>query len=88
MNTTVLKPSRLIFLLAISLLAFAGSACQRVDTNANTNTSLTANANTAIANANLSPGPATVGTAREPEKYRAVLVFSAETDSNCPMGPI
>jgi len=82
MNTTVLKPTRLISLLAISLLAFAAGACQRVDTNANTNAGLTANANTspAIANANLSPGPATVGTAREPEKYRAVLVFSAETE--------
>ncbi len=79
MNTTVLKTTRLISLLAISLLAFA-SACQRVDTNANTNTGLTANANTAIANANLSPGQPTVNTAREPEKYRAVLVFSAETE--------
>ena len=66
----------------ISLLGLAGTACQRADTNANTNTNLAANANLspANANANLSPGPASVSAAREPEKYRAVLVFSAETE--------
>ncbi len=82
MNNTVIKRPRLIFLLAISLLAFAVSACQRTDTNANTNANLTANANTSPANvnANLSPEPAPVIAAREPEKYRAVLVFSAETE--------
>jgi hypothetical protein len=82
MNTSVFQTPRLIFLLAVGLLAIAGGACQRVDTNANTNTSLAANANTspANANANLSPAPAMFGAAREPEKYRAVLVFSAETE--------
>jgi len=82
MKTTVLKTPQLISLLVISLLGLAGSACQRADTNANTNTSLTANANLSPtnANANLSPEPASVSTAREPEKYRAVLVLSAETE--------
>ena len=82
MNTTVLKTPSLISFFLISLLGFAGSACQRADTNANTNTNLTANANTSPtnANANLSPEPASVIAAREPEKYRAVLVFSAETE--------
>jgi hypothetical protein len=78
MKTTVLKTSQWISLLVISLLGFAGSACQRTDTNANTN--LTANANLSTTNANLSPTPATVSAAREPEKYRAVLVLSAETE--------
>jgi len=82
MTTTVLKTPQFISLLVISLLGLAGSACQRADTNANTNTNPTANANTssANANANLSPEPASVSAAREPEKYRAVLVLSAETE--------
>jgi hypothetical protein len=82
MTTTVLKTPQLISLLVISLLGLAGSACQRADTNANTNTNPTANANTSPtnANANLSPEPASVSAAREPEKYRAVLVLSAETE--------
>jgi len=67
-----------ISLLAISLLAIAGSSCQKVDPNAN----VTVNANTAPANANVSPSPAsaTVIATREPEKYRATLVLSAETE--------
>jgi outer membrane lipoprotein-sorting protein len=80
MKTAVLKTPRLISLLVISLLGLAGSACQRADTNANTN--LTANANTSPtnANANISPEATLTIAAREPEKYRAVLVFSAETE--------
>src|SRR5207244_1581339 len=63
-----------------ALFVLSGSACQRADTNVNTN--LTANANTspANANANLSPEATSVIAAREPEQYRAVLVFSAETE--------
>lgn len=69
-----------IAILAISLLAIASSACQKADPNANTN--LTANTNTASANANMSvsPAPASLIAAREPEKYRATLVLSAETE--------
>lgn len=81
MKNTVLKTPQLISLLIITLLGLAGSACQRPDTNANTNTNLTANINaTTNANANLSPAPASVAAAREPDKYRAVLVLSAETE--------
>jgi hypothetical protein len=84
MNTVVFKPSRvtrLVFFLTVSLLALAGSACQRTDTNTNANANLPANANTSpTANANVSPAPAAAFSAREPEKYRAVLVFSAETE--------
>jgi len=82
MKTTVLKAPQLISLLVISLLSLVGSACQRSDTNANTNTTLTANANVSPtnANANLSPEPSSLSTAREPERYRAVLVLSAETE--------
>jgi hypothetical protein len=81
MKTTVLRTSHLISLLAIGVLGLAGSACQRTDTNTNTNTNLTnANTSPANANANLSPQPAPVSAAREPERYRAVLVVSAETE--------
>jgi hypothetical protein len=80
LGTPVLKKQLSISLLTTSLLIFTGSACQKVDTNANTN--LTANANTSpvIANANLSPEATLVIAAREPDKYRATLVFSAETE--------
>ncbi|MFN2514810.1 MAG: hypothetical protein ABR556_01230 [Pyrinomonadaceae bacterium] len=79
LDTPVLKKQLLLSVLAISPLIF-GSACQKVDTNANTN--LTANANTSpvSANTNLSPATGLVIAAREPEKYRATLVFSAETE--------
>jgi hypothetical protein len=78
MNTTVCTTSRLILLLVIGLLAFVAGGCQRAD---NTNT-IAVNTNTSPTNlnANLSPSPATISTAREPEKYRGTLVFSAETD--------
>src|SRR6267142_5075674 len=80
MKTAAMKTSLLISVLTVGLLALAGSACQKTDTNANTN--LTANANTTPANvnANLSPAPTSSIPTREPEKYRATLVFSAETE--------
>lgn len=80
MKTAHSKTTLSILLLTIGLLAVAGSACQKTDPNANAN--LTVNANTAPANANtsLSPEPAAVIAAREPEKYRATLVLSAETE--------
>lgn len=80
MQTAVLKAPRLISLLAISLLGLAGSACQRTDTNTNTNLAANANTSPANANANISPEATLTIAAREPEKYRAVLVFSAETE--------
>ncbi|MFN2491702.1 MAG: hypothetical protein ABR501_02320 [Pyrinomonadaceae bacterium] len=80
--TLVLKRPSLVYVLAIlatSLVIFAGSACQRTDTNANSN--LAANANTSPVNANANaPVSTLVIAAREPEKYRATLVFSAETE--------
>ncbi|HAF13764.1 MAG TPA: hypothetical protein DHU55_08690 [Blastocatellia bacterium] len=91
MKTTIFPPSRVsrlvsrvktplwIALPALGLLMFAG-ACQRVDTNANTNVTANANTSPINANANLSPAPASVIAAREPEKYSATLVFSAETE--------
>jgi hypothetical protein len=94
MKTVVFQPSRiarpgsraviaqrLISFLIAGLLGLAATACQRVDTNTNANANLAnANTSTANANANVSPAPAAALSAREPDKYRAVLVFSAETE--------
>jgi hypothetical protein len=82
LNFKFLTTRRLTSFLAISLLGLAATACQRADnTNANTNSNVTANANVSPnANANASPEAAATIAAREPEKYRAVLVFSAETE--------
>lgn len=82
METAVLRTPRLISLMLACLLGLAGSACQRAD-NTNANTNLSANANTSPttnANANSSPAASLTIAAREPEKYRAVLVLSAETE--------
>src|SRR6185369_3703841 len=71
--------SGLTSLLLISLFCLALSACQRSDTSTNTN--LTTNANSSpIALASPTASPTPTSAAREPEKYRAVLVFSAETE--------
>ena len=69
------KKSLLVCVITSLLLA---SACQRTD---NTNTTVTANANiTPAANTNSSPVSGSTIVTREPEQYRATLVFSAETE--------
>jgi hypothetical protein len=47
--------------------------------NLNVNTNVNANANLTAANANTATAPSTLA-AREPDRYRATLVFSAETE--------
>lgn len=66
--------------LAIGFLALASGACQKTDSNANAN--MAVNTNTLPANANMTASPASISliAAREPEKYRATLVISAETE--------
>ncbi|MEO7970641.1 MAG: hypothetical protein ABI698_05025 [bacterium] len=79
MKTVNLKASTSFCLFVAGLMILIGSGCQRTDTNANTN--LTVNTNTATnANANMSPDTSVVIAAREPDQYRATLVFSAETE--------
>jgi hypothetical protein len=79
MKTVNLKAATLFCLFVVGLLIVVGSSCQRTDTNANSN--LAANANTSPSNANANMSPATAGiAAREPDQYRATLVFSAETE--------
>lgn len=80
-KTVSLEPSLFVYLAVIIAFVAAGTACQRVDTNANANANLIANANTSpIANANLSPETLSAIAAREPDRYRATLVLSAETE--------
>jgi hypothetical protein len=78
MKTAALKTPMLVSLFACLLLLV--SACQRTDTNANANVTTNANTAPANANANLSPPPSAVIATREPQKYRATLVLSAETE--------
>jgi hypothetical protein len=93
MNTAAFKPgrnprlasklastNRLVSLLLVSFLGLALGACQRTDTTTNTNTATNANTTPTIVLASPSPEASPVSAAREPEKYRAVLVFSAETE--------
>jgi hypothetical protein len=80
MNTPI-KPSVLISLVTTAVLIAISSACQPA-TNTNANANLTANTNSAPTNvnANVSTPPITSIAAREPERYRATLVLSAETE--------
>lgn len=73
----VLTTKRISSLLLAALLGLAGIACQRSDSNTNTTN---VNSSPTVAMASPSAEPASVVAAREPEKYRAVLVFSAETE--------
>lgn len=78
-TTRFFQSSLSLYVLIIGLLVVGSTACQRAD---NTNANLAANANTSPINVNVSSSPvsASMIATREPEKYRATLVFSAETD--------
>ncbi|HEX8143956.1 MAG TPA: hypothetical protein VF553_15260 [Pyrinomonadaceae bacterium] len=85
MRSFALKPSVHTCLALVLFVALSGSACQQTtvtNTNSNTNTS-NANTTTTIANANQVTTAVPAGTVintREPEKYSATLVFTAETE--------
>jgi len=72
-----------LFLSVISAIAVAAGACTKganVNTNINTNTNVNVNANaTAGANVNAATAPSTIA-AREPDAYRATIVFTAQTE--------
>ena len=78
MKHTDVRPPVLILLLAIAGVVMG--ACTRgttVETNLNTN--INANANVSTANVNATTAPSTFA-AREPDTYKATIVFSAETE--------
>ena len=80
MKNTNMRAGFIIF--AISILAVASSACSRganVNTNINTNANVNVNANATGANVNAATAPSTIA-AREPDTYKATIVFTAQTE--------
>jgi len=83
MRIFVLKPSAKFIMGTVLALVLAGTACQQQATTNSANGTNTANANTATSTINtnsIAVDPGTVINTREPEKYKATLVFSAETE--------
>lgn len=75
------RPVLFLVLLSAAMLVTA-SGCSRgpvAETNVNMNVNTNANANLAPVNANSATAPSTLA-AREPDRYRATLVLSAETE--------
>ena len=82
MKNTDVRPPVHMLVLAISLVVIAASGCTRgpaANANINTNTNVNVNANATISNINASTAPSTIA-AREPDSYRATIVFTAETE--------
>jgi hypothetical protein len=72
---------RLGFITCLFLLIFATGACQRAPVaESNLNTNLSTNANLTSANSNTASQPIASLAAREPDKYKATLVFTAQTE--------
>jgi len=68
--------------LAISIVVIAASGCSRgpvTNANINTNTNVNVNANPTGANINANTAPSTIA-AKEPDTYRATIVFTAQTE--------
>ncbi len=81
--TTSAKPTIFICLLTLAAFIVSSTGCQpAANTNTNTNANLTVNTNSLATNANANTSTvATAGiAAREPDTYRATLVFSAVTE--------
>jgi hypothetical protein len=71
-----------LLLLTISIIVIASSGCTRgpvTNANVNTNINSNVNANPTAANINASSAPSTLA-AREPDSYKATIVFTAETE--------
>ena len=82
MKKTDVRPPVIMLVLAISIVVIAASGCSRgpvANANINTNTNVNVNANPSGANINASTAPSTIA-AKEPETYRATIVFSAQTE--------
>ena len=82
MKKADVRPPVIMLVLAISIVVIAASGCARgpaANANINTNTNVNVNANATAANINASTAPSTFA-AKEPDSYRATLVFSAETE--------
>jgi hypothetical protein len=83
MKNTDVRPPVFMLVLAISVFVIAASGCARGPVaNANVNTNINANVNANVAantNINANTAPSTLS-AREPDAYKATIVFTAETE--------
>jgi hypothetical protein len=80
MKNADVRPPVLIFVLSI-FIVFAISGCSRgTVSNANANINTNINTNTSVVNTNVNAAPPSALAAREPDTYRATLVFTAETE--------
>src|ERR1043165_4268576 len=79
----IVRPPVFLFVLPLSAMLVMMSGCSRgpaeSNVNLNVNTNVNANANLAPVNANVATAPSTLA-AREPDRYSATLVFSAQTE--------
>jgi hypothetical protein len=75
-------PTLVYSVLTLGLVALLSGCGTTANSNANSNANTVANTNASPANINAAAPPATLSviSAREPEKYRATLVLSAETE--------
>lgn len=82
MRISAIRSSTSFLLIAVLSLGLVSSACQNqpVGNTANSNTTTTANTTTNTNTTSTAVDPGTVINTREPEKYRATLVFTAETE--------
>jgi hypothetical protein len=85
MRSSIFKRSTLLYFVVTIVMVSLASGCGTTTTtnsNANANTNATANTNINAAPANTNTGAESLSgiAAREPEKYRALLVLSAETE--------
>ena len=83
--TTSAKPTILMCLLAVAAFIVASTGCQPAansNANANINANLSVNTNSTGTNTNTNTSPVSPGTiaAKEPDAYRATLVFTAVTE--------
>jgi hypothetical protein len=78
----IVRPPVFVLVLVISAMLVTVAGCARgpvAETNVNMNVNTNTNANVTPVNANSAVAPSTMA-AREPDAYRATLVFSAETE--------
>lgn len=71
----------LVIVLAISIIVIGMSGCSRSEVaNANINTNINTNTSVVNTNSNTTTAPPSTIATREPDTYRATLVFTAETE--------
>lgn len=81
MKNTDVRPPVLIVVLAIAISFVIGGCARGTISNSNNiNTNINTNTSVVNANANINAAPPSTLAAREPDTYRATLVFTAETE--------